>query len=84
MIFAAKKAPKFTVSSSCARVTRYDVTKFAGVHPGGTQILLEYAGKAWDAALVSSQFAATRVAMYWGISGVNTKKYEFAIPFRRN
>lgn len=23
----------------------YDVTKFAGVHPGGTQILLEYAGK---------------------------------------
>eukprot|EP00438_Fugacium_kawagutii_P013547 Skav227882 [mRNA] locus=scaffold2896:447005:448701:+ [translate_table: standard] len=24
----------------------YDVTKFAGVHPGGTQILLEYAGKA--------------------------------------
>ena len=24
---------------------RYDVTKFAGVHPGGTQILLEYAGK---------------------------------------
>jgi cytochrome b involved in lipid metabolism len=27
------------------RSSRYDVTKFAGVHPGGTQILLEYAGK---------------------------------------
>ena len=24
---------------------RYDVTKFAAVHPGGTQLLLEYAGK---------------------------------------
>ena len=45
--------PGMTFVYSQTDYARYDVTKFAGVHPGGTNILLEYAGKAPNFTKVS-------------------------------